>query len=371
MRSTRLQPFPWSDVPRVALGELSERADVLGRLRHAVDEQAVVPALRRLFGDELEVASAPLQRRPEPSDASAASDAALVLDWPGVGLRCRTLPESDLLTAAVSRLLGESFELGWVDAGMEATLRGVGAALVLDVARRATRSEAPTLREAAPAKQGPGLTARVSIAVAGRQYGVQVELERLPTRRSAPLGGAGAPLSRLGELPIRVPWVAGLTSVFPAQLAALAAGDLWLPGDGWLDARAPASAGTLGCPGADWGLAVRVSGGRTVLGAKLASFEPLVESSMSRDASDVEQVVGEVPVVVRLELGALEMSASRWAALRPGDVVQSGRRIEEPVILRAAGREIARGELVDVEGEIGVRITEVLLASSPSSPPSR
>jgi flagellar motor switch/type III secretory pathway protein FliN len=43
-------------------------------------------------------------------------------------------------------------------------------------------------------------------------------------------------------------------------------------------------------------------------------------------------------------------------------VVQSGRRLEDPVILRAGGREIARGELVDIEGELGVRITHVGVA---------
>jgi flagellar motor switch/type III secretory pathway protein FliN len=59
------------------------------------------------------------------------------------------------------------------------------------------------------------------------------------------------------------------------------------------------------------------------------------------------------------------MSAAEWAALRPGDVVQSGRRIDHAVILRTGGREIARGELVDIEGEIGVRITQVGLAKAP------
>ena len=75
--------------------------------------------------------------------------------------------------------------------------------------------------------------------------------------------------------------------------------------------------------------------------------------------SELTQIVGETPVLVRLELGCVEMSAAEWAALRPGDVVQCGRRIEEPVLLRAGGREIARGELVTVDGEIGVRILRV------------
>jgi flagellar motor switch/type III secretory pathway protein FliN len=42
-------------------------------------------------------------------------------------------------------------------------------------------------------------------------------------------------------------------------------------------------------------------------------------------------------------------------------VLLTGRRIGEAVTLRAAGRPLAHGELVDVEGEIGVRLTEILL----------
>jgi flagellar motor switch/type III secretory pathway protein FliN len=68
----------------------------------------------------------------------------------------------------------------------------------------------------------------------------------------------------------------------------------------------------------------------------------------------------EAPLVVRIEIGSVSMTARDWAALRPGDVIESGRRINEPVVLRVAGREVARGELVDVEGEIGVRVREIL-----------
>jgi flagellar motor switch/type III secretory pathway protein FliN len=36
-----------------------------------------------------------------------------------------------------------------------------------------------------------------------------------------------------------------------------------------------------------------------------------------------------------------------------------GRPLGGPVELRAGGRLLARGELCDVEGEVGVRVTEV------------
>ena len=66
--------------------------------------------------------------------------------------------------------------------------------------------------------------------------------------------------------------------------------------------------------------------------------------------------LADAPVVVRVEIGVAELRAREWAELAPGDVVGLGRRVAEPVILRVAGREVARGELVDLDGEVGVRI---------------
>ncbi len=62
--------------------------------------------------------------------------------------------------------------------------------------------------------------------------------------------------------------------------------------------------------------------------------------------------------MVRVELGAVTLTAREWSALRAGDVISIGRRVSEPVVLRIAGMEVAKGELVDIEGELGVRIRE-------------
>ena len=68
------------------------------------------------------------------------------------------------------------------------------------------------------------------------------------------------------------------------------------------------------------------------------------------------EAVGEVPVVVRVEIGVAEMRAREWAALGRGDVIALGRKIGEPVTLRVGGVAVAKGELVEIEGEVGVRI---------------
>lgn len=72
-----------------------------------------------------------------------------------------------------------------------------------------------------------------------------------------------------------------------------------------------------------------------------------------------EALLRELPVQVTCEIGRVTLSAREVLELRPGAVVPVGRPLAGPVDLTAGGRVIARGELVDVEGEIGVRVTEV------------
>ena len=79
-------------------------------------------------------------------------------------------------------------------------------------------------------------------------------------------------------------------------------------------------------------------------------------SDSDRKPDALVDAVGEVPVVVRVEIGIAEMRAREWAALGAGDVVALGRKIGEPVTLRVGGVAVARGELVDLDGEVGVRI---------------
>jgi flagellar motor switch/type III secretory pathway protein FliN len=65
-------------------------------------------------------------------------------------------------------------------------------------------------------------------------------------------------------------------------------------------------------------------------------------------------------VLVRVEIGSVTLPAREWAAIGVGDVVALDRRVGDAVHLRVARRIIARGELVDVDGAIGVRVLERL-----------
>jgi flagellar motor switch/type III secretory pathway protein FliN len=68
--------------------------------------------------------------------------------------------------------------------------------------------------------------------------------------------------------------------------------------------------------------------------------------------------IGDVPVVVRVEIGEATLPAREWAALARGDVIALGRRVGDRVVLRVGGVPVARGELVEIDGEVGVRVAE-------------
>jgi flagellar motor switch protein FliN/FliY len=65
----------------------------------------------------------------------------------------------------------------------------------------------------------------------------------------------------------------------------------------------------------------------------------------------------ELPLVVRF--GRAVMPLRALADLGPGSVIDMGRSPDEPVELLVGERIIARGEVVIVSGNYGVRITEL------------
>ncbi len=66
----------------------------------------------------------------------------------------------------------------------------------------------------------------------------------------------------------------------------------------------------------------------------------------------------ELPLAVRF--GQTEMTLGHLTRLGPGSVIDLHRSADEPVEVLVSGKVIARGEVVVVEGNYGVRVTEVV-----------
>jgi flagellar motor switch protein FliN len=67
----------------------------------------------------------------------------------------------------------------------------------------------------------------------------------------------------------------------------------------------------------------------------------------------------DVELEASLRFGAREMPLGEILDLGPGDVVQLDRHIHDPVDLIVGDKIVARGEVVLVNGNFGLRVTEV------------
>jgi flagellar motor switch protein FliN/FliY len=77
-----------------------------------------------------------------------------------------------------------------------------------------------------------------------------------------------------------------------------------------------------------------------------------------------------VPVELAVEIGRTRMTIGDALALGPGSVVTVGRLAGDPVDLLVNGRVIARGEVIAIDEELGLRITEIAAAAvDPEAPP--
>jgi len=165
-------------------------------------------------------------------------------------------------------------------------------------------------------------------------------------------------LARLGGLPIELSIVVAVALTSSDDLAALRPGDALLVGPLSIAGDKTGFAGSilLAAPGSEVCLRADLGAdGRVVLrDGPLPLVVTEEKSEMEKDA--LAQAVGQTPLVLRVEVGAVQLTAREWAAVGPGDVIATGKRIGEAVVLRVGSAEVARGELVEIEGEIGVRI---------------
>ena len=74
----------------------------------------------------------------------------------------------------------------------------------------------------------------------------------------------------------------------------------------------------------------------------------------------LQRAVENVPVKVAAVLGKTKIDVASLRALADGSVIELDRRVGEPIDLYVNDRLIARGELVMVDGSIGVTMTEIV-----------
>ena len=89
------------------------------------------------------------------------------------------------------------------------------------------------------------------------------------------------------------------------------------------------------------------------------SFEALEAAGGVEETGDLSLVL-DVPVELSVEVGRTTMTIRETLAIAPGSIIALDRMAGEPVDLLVNGRRIARGEVVAVDEEFGLRVTEVV-----------
>lgn len=186
----------------------------------------------------------------------------------------------------------------------------------------------------------------------------------------------GAARGDVVELVARAPAIGAMTVVVavPPELLARAAPARPVPP--WTFAVPVLVARTWLAPGALGALAVRdvivvEPVLALVVGDGLVRLDPVGAAPAAVEATVASEygarpmaMADDARLELTVELGSIRLSLRQLGELAVGQVVSLGRPLAGSFELRAGGRSIGRGELVDVDGEVGVRV--VALETDPA-----
>lgn len=98
----------------------------------------------------------------------------------------------------------------------------------------------------------------------------------------------------------------------------------------------------------------------------MSALEKTADAGLLPELTDADarrpllESIYDVPVKVTAVLGKTRMNISDLMSLNAGAIIELDRRVGEPIDLYVNDRLIARGELVLVDGVLGVTMTEVV-----------
>lgn len=97
--------------------------------------------------------------------------------------------------------------------------------------------------------------------------------------------------------------------------------------------------------------------------AKRVEFAELDRDTAISEAHNSVKFLYDVPMTVEAILGSTEVSIKDVLEIAPGSVVELDKAYGEPVDIYLNGRLVARGDVVIVGEQFGVKITEILVSA--------
>ena len=107
-------------------------------------------------------------------------------------------------------------------------------------------------------------------------------------------------------------------------------------------------------------LQLRVNSLKFEAASRFAGRSPMPEEIEPAEPTGEANQIDNVMLTVRVELAARRLRLDELVRLRTNQILDLGCNPTDPVDLLVDERRVARGELVDLEGRLGVRITQVL-----------
>jgi flagellar motor switch/type III secretory pathway protein FliN len=411
-KTIQIQSFDWSSLPRLTRRE----ADVVRAARAAL---ATTLSLDELSSALTKLVQAPVELSVTRLGLTPTVPPHTVDVWvtaDGDRSRSYVALEPGLVAVLLGAMLGRPATAHRPHHPPVAELVGGGSALLIALLRRIT----PHPWRLSPSRALPDALWIEATALVGEQvYGLWIAAP-LASIHAVPRPFERRDLAGLGHVPLTLPLVGAVSALSLADLALLEPGAAFLPSGGWLLEVALPPRGAIGAsrtiglsgpcvlaaPHGESGIPMRLTAAPSGVGTAAASTpawalvvtagdhllpwsveaeiaprttEPTRERSSeapmnpssppasSRNVHDnptadlaardpVASALEAAPVVMRLELGSVTLTAAEWARLAPGDVIGTGIRVGEAVVLRVGGAEFGRGELCEVEGELAVRL---------------
>lgn len=219
-----------------------------------------------------------------------------------------------------------------------------------------------------------------AVAVHRRRGTVRIWLpanlvNRLAEQSPAPEIDGSAPQQHWWSmLPAGGPLVAGATELRCGEYTALAPGDIvvverhGIAVEGLVESAHPAGAswrvGTQSSiigqlvDGSDDGWCFEVLGKqphKNPTGGDVSD----TQNQANGDGESPQLSVGQARVQLEVHLGSIEMEMASLTRLKRGRIIDCARPLGSPVDLVVDGRRIGRGELVNVDGRLGVRVLSI------------
>jgi type III secretion protein Q len=322
-------PFELPAVSR-AHAELTDGARSLG----AEVASAAARQLASLLGADVAVVGRAMPARPLPR-AAVARLAIELTALPGTAV---LEAEPGLVVGLVDRLAGGAGEACRATSltAVESAALELFALAALDGACAVVACEetlAPRLSRGAPEPAAP---LAIELTVTAGALSGRARL-LVPAAAIRALAGAPALDGAASGIALVATVRGGAAALAREELVALAAGDVVV-----LDGAAAPRALVL-------------PGGARLLGR-------LEDESFHVEEIEMTQRIAQLPVVLEVELARVELTLAELARLEPGATLPLALDRRGVVTLRAGERAIARGELVDVDGAVGVRIASLEVA---------